>query len=63
MCIFAISKDINMASLIITMGSPFLSNNGSTENGTVHRGDFLATIKNRLYFCSAFEIQMLNIEY
>ena len=36
---------------------------GSTENGTVHSGDFLAAIKNRLYLCSAFETQMLNIEY
>lgn len=35
---------------------------GSTENGTVHNGVFLAAIKNRLYLCSAFETQMLNIE-
>ena len=36
---------------------------GSTENGTVRNGDFLAAIKNRLYLCSAFETQMLNIKY
>lgn len=40
-----------------------LSNNGSTENGTVRNGDFLASIKNRLYLCSAFETQMPEIEY
>ena len=40
-----------------------LSRNGSTENGTVHDGDFLATINNRLYLCSAFETQMPEIEY
>ena len=38
-------------------------NNGSTENGTVHNGDFLAAIKKWLYFCSAFETQMPEIEY
>lgn len=37
--------------------------NGSTENGTVRNGDFLAFIKNRLYLCSAFETQVQNIEY
>lgn len=37
--------------------------NGSTENGTVRNGDFLAAIKNRLYLCSAFETQMPEIEY
>lgn len=36
---------------------------GSTENGTVRNGDFLAAIKNRLYLCSAFETQMPKIEY
>lgn len=35
-----------------------LSKNGSTENGTVHGGDFLAAIKNRLYLCLAFETQV-----
>jgi hypothetical protein len=35
---------------------------GSTENGTVRNGDFLAVIKKRLYFCNAFETQMQNIE-
>ena len=37
--------------------------NGSTENGTICDGDFLAAIKNRLYLCSAFETQMPEIEY
>jgi hypothetical protein len=37
--------------------------NGSTENGTVRNGDFLAFIKNRLYLCSAFETQVQNLEY
>ncbi len=37
--------------------------NGSTKNGTVRNGDFLASIKNRLYLCSAFETQVQNIEY
>ena len=37
--------------------------NGSTENGTVRNGEFLAAIKNMLYLCSAFEIQMPEIEY
>ena len=37
--------------------------NGSTKNGTVRKGDFLAKIKNRLYLCSAFEIQKTEIEY
>lgn len=45
------------------MGSLILSKIGSTKNGTVRNGDFLAAIKNRLYLCSAFDTQMLNIEY
>ena len=36
---------------------------GSTQNGTVHGDIFLAAIRNRLYFCSAFETQVQNIEY
>jgi len=40
-----------------------LSNNGSKEIRTVHNGDLLAAIKNRLYLCSAFETQMPEIEY
>ncbi len=36
---------------------------GSMKNGTVRRGNFLAAIRNRLYLCSAFEIQVQNIEY
>lgn len=52
-----------MSILNTIMGSPILSKIGSTENGTVHGGDFLAAIKNRLYLCSAFETQMPEIEY
>lgn len=37
--------------------------NGSTENGTVRNGEFLAAIKNMLYLCSAFGTQVQNIEY
>lgn len=37
--------------------------NGSIKNGTIHNRMFLAAIRNRLYFCSAFETQMQNIEY
>lgn len=37
--------------------------NGSIKNGTIHNGDFLAAIKNRLYLCRAFETQVHNIEY
>jgi hypothetical protein len=37
--------------------------NGSKEIRTVHNGDLLAAIKNRLYLCSAFETQMPEIEY
>lgn len=37
--------------------------NGSTENGTVRNGEFLAVIKNMLYLCSAFGTQVQNIEY
>ena len=36
---------------------------GSTKNGTVRKGNFLAAIKNMLYLCSAFETQMPEIEY
>ena len=42
---------------------PISSKNGSMENGTVHEAKMLAAIKNRLYLCSAFEIQMPKIEY
>jgi hypothetical protein len=37
--------------------------NGSTENGTVRNGEFLAAIKNMLYLCSAFETQMRKMKY
>ena len=36
---------------------------GSTKNGTVRSGNFLAAIRNRLYLCSAFETQVQNLEY
>ena len=52
-----------MPKLNAIMGSPILSKIGSTENGTVRNGDFLAAVKNWLYLCSAFKTQMLNIEY
>lgn len=35
---------------------------GSSKNGTVLDGVFLAAIINRLYFCSAFETQVPKIE-
>ena len=37
--------------------------NGSTENGTILCGNFLAMFKNWLYLCSAFEKQMPETEY
>ena len=40
-----------------------LSENGSTKNRTVCKEEMLAAIRNRLYFCSAFETQVQNIEY
>ena len=48
---------------IINIGLLIEFKNGSTENGTVRDGDFLAAIKNRSYLCSAFETQMPEIEY
>ena len=36
---------------------------GSTKNGTDCEAEMLGTIGNRLYLCSAFETQVLNIEY
>ena len=36
---------------------------GSTKNGTIRDGDFLAAMENRLYLCSAFETQVLNTKY
>lgn len=35
----------------ILKGHILLLQNGSTENGTVRESDFLAAIRNRLYFC------------
>lgn len=31
-----------------------IEENGSTENGTVRNDDFLAAIRNRLYFCNMY---------
>ena len=47
------------------MGSTefFIQKFGSIQNGTIRNDDFLAAIKNRLYLCSAFDTQMLNLEY
>ena len=45
------------------MGHILLSQNGSTENGTIRESDFLAAIRNRLYLCNAFETQVQNLEY
>lgn len=36
---------------------------GSKQNGTVRETEMLAAMNNRLYFCSAFENQVQNIEY
>ena len=36
---------------------------GSTKNGTIREAEILAAIKNRLYLCSAFETQMLEVKY
>ena len=62
MCIFALSKIIYMP-ILNTIMEFRITKIGSTENGTVRNGDFLAAIKNRLYLCSAFETQMPKIEY
>ena len=42
--------------------TPFLEN-GSTQNGTVREAKMLAAIKNRLYLCNAFGIQVRELEY
>lgn len=34
---------------------------GSIQNGTVRDGKILATLKNRLYLCSAFETSSILI--
>lgn len=56
-------KCMNMSKLNANIGLQVVSKIGSTENGTVRDGVFLAAIKNRLYFCSVFGTQMQNIEY
>lgn len=62
MCIFALSKIIYMP-ILNTIMEVIITKTGSKKNGTVHNGDLLAAIKNRLYLCSAFETQMPEIEY
>lgn len=57
---FAMMKTFKIATEARTYG---FFKNSSTENGTVLDGDFLAAIRNRLYFCSAFETQVPKIEY
>lgn len=52
MCIFAKYKRIDMSKQNIYKVTTMLSRNGSTENGTVRNGMFLAAIKNRLYLCT-----------
>ena len=54
---------VNQCTDLVLLRTSILTSNGSTKNGTVRNGDFLATIKNRLYLCNAFEIQVQNIEY
>ena len=52
-----------MSRLNTYIASTILSKIGSAENGTVRNGIFLASIKNMLYLCSAFETQMPEIDY
>ena len=56
-------KRIDMSRQNTYKVTTMLSRNGSTENGTVRNGVFLAAIKDRSYLCSAFETQMPEIEY
>lgn len=59
-------KRINMRTqytILRAISHQRLSQNGSTKNGTVREAKMLATIKNGLYLCSAFETQMPEIEY
>ena len=49
--------------ILNTIMEVIITKTGSKKNGTVHNGDFLAAIKNRLYLCNAFETQMPEIEY
>lgn len=63
MCIFALLMRIDMSRLNTYRITATLLKIGSTKNGTVHNDDFLAAVKKRLYLCSAFEIQMPEIEY
>jgi len=54
---------LNQYSDLDLLRTPITKSNGSTKNGTVRNGEFLAAIKNRLYLCNAFEIQVQNLEY
>ena len=49
--------------LIVISFNHSVTQNGSKQIGTVHEAEMLAAIKNRLYFCSAFETQVHNVEY
>jgi len=63
MCIFALSENRIYVRVNTSILTTSLSKIGSTENGTVRESDFLAAIRNRLYLCNAFEIQVQNLEY
>lgn len=63
MCNFALISGINMGGQNIITESKIISRNGSTENGTVCNGEFLAAIINMLYLCTAFETKVQDIEY
>ena len=56
---------MQIAALIQTVISynHYIAQNGSKKNGTVHEAEMLAAIRNRLYFCNAFETQVQDIEY
>lgn len=56
---------MQVADIILTLISfnHSVTQNGSTKNGTVRETEMLATIKNQLYLCSAFETQVQDIEY
>jgi len=56
---------MQVADIILTLISfnHSVTQNGSTKNGTDCEAEMLGTIGNRLYLCSAFETQVLNIEY
>ena len=63
MCIFALSKENEYAKTEYIHAVSNIIKIGSMENGTVHEAKMLATIKNRLYLCNAFETKVQFIEY